>query len=354
MSEDRGQEKTEEATPKRLRDARKKGQVAKSRDLNTIVILIGACVLLAFLKGDMGQELRTMFQTTFEAAVRNDITTELLFKAGQATFFSYVKTIGPFLIGIVVIALTVAFLQIGPIFSAEPLKPQIKRLNAIENLKNMFKVTTLVELFKNIAKLSLIFYLAYLVIADNLTAVVFTVTSTPEKSMQVASHVLVSFLSKVFVVFIVIAIIDLMVQRWHYKKQMKMTKEEVKREYKQDEGDPLIKSARRQMHREFAMSDTKQQVKTSDVVVTNPTHVAVALRYDDKEMMAPEITAKGQRLFAEAIREYAKEFNIPIISNPPLAWTLIEFDIGDEIPENLYAAIAELLVYVYNLKKAKG
>jgi flagellar biosynthetic protein FlhB len=178
-----------------------------------------------------------------------------------------------------------------------------------------------------------------------------TVSAAPEQSMQVATKILVTFLAKVFVVFIVIAIIDLMVQRWHYKKQMRMTKEEVKREYKQDEGDPLIKSARRQMHREFAMSDTRQQVQTSDVVVTNPTEVAVAIKYDEREMMAPEIVAKGQRLFAQTIRDLAEEYHVPIVANPPLAWTLAELDIGDEVPEELYAAVAEILVYVYRLRE---
>jgi flagellar biosynthetic protein FlhB len=353
MPEEGGQEKTEEATPKRLRDARKKGQVARSRDLNTIVILICAFALIAFMRGYMGEQFRALFQSNFELAAKGDITPEILFLTGQKTFMSYVKIVAPFLAVIVVIAFAVGFFQTGPIFSGEPLKPQPKRLNAVENLKNMFKITTLVELLKNIAKMSLIFYIAYTVIADSLREVVLTVTSTPEKSMQVGSHIVVSFFIKVFVVFIVIAIIDFMVQRWHYKKQLRMTKEEVKREYKQDEGDPLIKSMRRHMHRELAMSDVREQVRTSDAVITNPTEVAVAIKYDEKEMMAPQIMAKGQRIFADTIREIAEEFGIPIISNPPLAWTLIEVDIGEEIPEELYTAVAEILVYVYRLREQK-
>ncbi len=351
MAEEKGQEKTEDATPKRLRDARKKGQVAKSRDLNTIVILIAGFIMLAFMRGNMGERLQAIFQTNFELVSRQDISMEMLFRAGQQTFFSYLHVVLPFFGAIVFIAFAVGFFQIGPVFSAEPMKPQVKRLNAIENLKNMFKVTTLVELLKNIAKLSLIFYLAYSVVFDNLREVLLTVTAPPHKSMLIASKLIVMFLMKVFVVFIVIAIIDLMVQRWQYKKQMRMTKDEVKREYKQDEGDPQIKSARKQMHKEFAMSDTKQQVGASDVVVTNPTEVAVAIKYDDKEMLAPEIMAKGQRLFAQSIREIAEELDVPIVTNPPLAWTLIELDVGDEVPEELYAAVAEILVYVYRLNE---
>jgi flagellar biosynthetic protein FlhB len=354
MPEQGGQEKTEEATPKRMRDARKKGQVARSRDLNTIVILIAAFALIVFMRGYMGEQFRSLFQSNFDVVSRKEMTNELLFIMARETFMSYVKIILPFLGAIALVAIAIGFFQIGPVFSGEPLKPQTRRLNAIENLKNMFKVTTFVELLKNIAKIVVIFWIAYLVIADSLREVVLTTTSTPEKSMMVGSHIVAMFLAKVFVVFIIIAFIDFMVQRWQYKKQLRMTKEEVKREYKQDEGDPLIKSARRHLHRELAMSDVREQVKTSDVVVTNPTELAVAIKYDDKEMVAPQITAKGQRLFADMIRELADEFGVPIVQNPPLAWTLIELDVGDEIPEEIYAAVAEALVYVYRLKEQRA
>lgn len=351
MAESQAQEKTEEATPKRLRDARKKGQVARSRDMNTIVILIFAFGIIVFMRGYIGEHLRSAMLANFEAVARGEITRETLFLLGRQTFFTYLKIILPFATAMVFIALAVGFFQIGPVFSGEPMKPQMKRLNAIQNLKNMFKITTLVELLKNIAKLSLIFYLAYMVISDSVREVVLSVTATPDQSSRLAGHLLVSFLLRVFVVFIIIAIIDVFVQRWHYRKQLRMTKEEVKREYKQDEGDPLIKSARRQLHQELAMSDVRQSVSSADAVITNPTEVAVAVKYDDKEMIAPQVVAKGQRLFADTIREIAEEVGVPIVQNPPLAWTLVELDIGDEIPEELYAAVAEILVYVYRLRK---
>ena len=154
--------------------------------------------------------------------------------------------------------------------------------------------------------------------------------------------------------FIALAILDIMVQRWQYKKQLRMSKEEVKREYKQDEGDPLIKSMRRQLHQELAMGDVKKQVAASDVVVTNPTHLAIAIKYDEKEMMAPQIMAKGQRLFAEKIREIAETENIPIIQNVPLGWSLIELEIGAEIPEELYQAMAEVLIVIYRMREKKS
>ncbi len=353
MAESSSQEKTEEATPKRLRDARKKGQVAKSRDLNTIVILISAFITILFMKGYIGEKLRGVLTSNFNLISRPDLSIETLFLQGQSNFMTYVSIVIPFGLVMITIAIAVGFFQVGPIFTGEPMKPQMKRINAIENLKNMFKITTLVELLKNIAKMSLIFLLAYLVVTDRLREVVLTVKGTPDQSGALAGQLLVEFLVKVFIVFIMIAIIDLFVQRWHYKKQMRMTKEEVKREYKQDEGDPLIKSARRQLHQELAMSDTRQAVKSADAVITNPTELAIAIKYDDSDMAAPQVMAKGQRLFAQTIREFAEDFGTPIIENVPLAWTLIELDIGDEIPEELYAAIAEILVYVYKLKNAR-
>ncbi|MFA4873962.1 MAG: EscU/YscU/HrcU family type III secretion system export apparatus switch protein [bacterium] len=353
MAESSSQEKTEEATPKRLRDAHKKGQVARSRDLNTIVILIGAFAIIAFMRGYMGDQMRSLMQGSFDLVSRRELTTEALLLDIQRNFMTYVKIGAPFLLAISIIAFAVSFFQTGPVFSADPVKPQPKRLNAVENFKNMFKMTAFIELLKNIAKISLIFLLAYLVIADSLREVVLTVAATPDQSTGVAIMMVTSFLMKVFVVFIAIALIDFAVQRWNYKKQLRMSKDEVKREYKQDEGDPLIKSMRRHLHQELAMGDVKQAVKSSDAVITNPTELAVAVKYDEKEMLAPQVLAKGQRLFAEQIREFAKEAGVPIVQNPPLAWTLIEIDIGEEIPEELYAAVAEILVIVYKLKREK-
>lgn len=350
-SESSSQEKTEEATPRRLRDARKKGQVAKSRDVNTVVILIAAFGLLAALIGYIATAIQGSMKSVFEIASKADITNEELFLYGYQSFLIYLKTAMPFVVLIAIVALAVGFLQVGPIFSGEPLKPKMERLDMVQNIKNMFKVTTFVELLKNIAKVTLIFILAYTVLKDNMREVVMTVMGTLPQSAKVASHIVTIFLIKVFICFIVIAMVDLLVQRWQYKKQLRMTKEEVKREYKEDEGDPLIKSMRKRIYQEMTTTDVKQAVRTSDVVVTNPTELAVALKYDDKEMVAPQVVAKGQRLFADMIRETAKEYNVPVMQNVPLAWALNEFDIGDEIPENLYAAVAEVLIIVYRMKE---
>lgn len=344
------QERTEEATPRRLREARKKGQVAKSRDVNTIVILIAAFGLLAILVKYLSSYFQGIMISAFEFASKTNISNEEIFLRAKDAFFIYLKSSMPFLMVIAIVSLAIGFAQVGAIFSGEPMKLKMDRLNIIQNVKNMFKVTTFVELLKNVAKVTLIFTIAYMVLKDNMRELVMTVMGTLTQDTAVAGHIITVFLIKVFICFIIIAFVDLMVQRWQYRKQMRMTKEEVKREYKEDEGDPLIKSMRKHLYQEMVMSDVRQSVKTADVVITNPTELAVVLKYDDKEMSAPAIVAKGQRLFAAQIREFAREFNIPIIQNVPLAWALIEMDVGGEIPENLYAAVAEVLIIVYRMK----
>lgn len=352
--ESSSQEKTEEATPKRLRDARKKGQVSKSRDLNTVFILIVAFGALVALKDDIIDHFKIMLHKAFTIASETTIDDEELFLRAEDFFIEYIKTVAPYLGIVALAAIVIGFLQVGPVFSAEPLKPQMKRLNMIQNLRNMFKITLLVELIKNILKIFLVFFLAYITVKSYLSQIVLTITGTIPQSAAVAAAVIVSFLIKVLICFIIVAVIDFGFQRWHYKKELKMSKEEVKREYKQDEGDPLIRSHRRQLHQEIAMSDVKQSVAASDVVITNPTEVAIAVKYDESAMMAPQVLAKGQRLFAEMIRDVAKENNIPIVQNVPLAWALLELEIGDEIPEELYAAVAEILVIVYRMKETQS
>lgn len=345
------QEKTEEATPKRLRDARKKGQVSKSKDLNTVVILVAAFAAIAALKDYIAENYRAIMHQAFGYASKTHITNEELYLFTENAFVIFIRTMAPYLVIVLVVTVAIGFLQVGPVFTAEPLKPQLKRINMFQNIKNMFKVTLLVELIKNILKVFLVFFLAYLTIRSHLNEVILTVTGTLTQSAAVAAGVITSFLIKVFICFIIIAILDFGFQRWNYKKELRMSKDEVKREYKQDEGDPLIKGHRRQLHQELAMSDVKHAVSSSDVVITNPTEVAIAVKYDDTEMMAPQIMAKGQRLFAEMIRDTAKEAGIPIMQNVTLAWTLLELEIGDDIPEELYAAVAEILVIVYRMRE---
>ncbi|MDO8462603.1 MAG: EscU/YscU/HrcU family type III secretion system export apparatus switch protein [Deltaproteobacteria bacterium] len=349
-----GQDKSEKPTPKRLRDARKKGQVWHSQDFTTLAVLIATFMAFGYSISYVSSEIKRLMRTTFDLIAQPSIPIESVFHLLSAAFTVLVKVSIPVASGALLGALFIAYLQVGPVFSMEPLKPQINRLNVIEGLKNMFKSKNFIELIKNIIKISFIFIIAFLIVKGVIGDFLMTLTLPLEQSIQIGSLLVTQFLVRVFILFLLLAIMDLYIQRRDYMKQLMMTKEEVKREYKEDEGDPLIKSARKQIHMEMAMGDTRQAVKTADVVVTNPTHLAVVIKYNAKEMAAPQIVAKGQRLFAEYIRELAKEFDIPVLSNIPLAWSLVELEIGDEVPAELYQAVAEILTFVYKMKEGKG
>lgn len=355
MAEEKGgQEKTEDATPKRLREARKKGQAAKSKDLTTVMILIVTTGTVAFFATMMGGRMQQFMVTALTLPDDSEgISLRVLFDLLNGGLEVMAVASAPVMVAAFVTAAIVGFLQVGGMFSLEPLKPQLKKLNAIEGLKNMVKMRVFIELIKNLMKMSAILFIAYLAITRYLRPFLLTVTVPIDEGIKIGAMIIIYFLALVFIVFIMIAIVDVGLQRREFKKQMKMTKDEVKREYKEDEGDPLIKGQRRQLHQEMAMSDVAQQVSQSDVVVTNPTHLAVALKYDQQEMVAPQIMAKGQRLFAQMIREVAEEHNIPIMRNVPLAWALIELEIGDEVPEDLYQAVAEILAFVFRLKSER-
>lgn len=351
MADQQSGEKTEEATPKRVRESRKKGQVAKSKDMNTIVLLIVAFMTIVVFFDYMGEHCVAVFHQALHIISQPDIEIRDMFSHLRAAGGQLVMAVIPYLGILMFAALFISYVQVGSLFTVEPLKPQFKRLNAIENVKNMAKISTLVELVKNTAKITIVFLIAYFVLKANIDEVLKTMTATPLQGAGVAGSLLMSFMVRICLCFIVIAIIDLAFQRWNHAKQMRMTKDEVKREYKQDEGDPLIKSMRKQLHQELAMSDVQSAVGASDMMVTNPTHVAVAIKYDDTEMGAPQIMMKGQRQFAQLMREIAEEQGVPIMHNVPLAWALLELEIGDEVPESLYTAVAELLTVVYQMRE---
>jgi flagellar biosynthetic protein FlhB len=351
---DSSQEKTEQPTPKRLREARRKGQVFKSKDLEAVAVFIGVFAGIAITHSYLSSELRSFMEEAFRAVGQKELVGADIYRLGRLAFLTLIKTSFP-IIGIAMLmAGIVGYLQVGSVFSVEPLKPQMKKLNAIENLKNMFKPKMLVELVKNIFKLAVIFFIAYSVLKGMLEPFLLTVSAPIESTAKLGSMILVKFFVRFLIVFLLVACMDLFLQRKEYIKNLKMTKEEVKREYKEDEGDPMIKGARRQIHMEMAMGGgTPQKMKTADAVVTNPTHIAVAIKYDKGGMAAPQIVAKGQRLYAEYIKDLAKEYDVPIIRNVPLAWSLLELEIDDEIPEKLYIAVAEILTFVYKMKEEK-
>lgn len=351
---DTSQEKTEQPTPKRLREARKKGQVFKSKDMEAVAVFIGTFAAIAFTRNNILEQFKSFMLQAFQAVGKGDFGVDALYNLGKSGLLAMVKASAPIVATAAIVAAAVGYLQVGSVFSLDPLKPQLKKINALENFKNMFKPKQFVELIKNILKIVVIFVIAYTVIKGMLDVFLMTVTVPVQGAATLGGEVITKFLVRFMMVFLAVAVGDIFLQRKEYIKNLKMSKEEVKREYKEDEGDPHIKSHRRQMHMEMAMGDVRGKVKNADAVVTNPTHIAVAIQYDKNEMMAPQVVAKGQRLFAEFIKEIAKENDVPIIRNVPLAWALLDLELDEEIPEKLYVAVAEILSFVYKLKEERA
>lgn len=353
MPEGSSQEKTEHATPRRLREARKKGQVPKSRDVSMIFVMVITFVVFAFSIGFMAGEFQSYFKLCFDALSQNEIPWSTVWDLGKAGLMAMGKALAPIFIAGLFTAFIVGLIQVGPIFSGDPLTPKPERLNPIEGLKNMFKVVALIELVKNIAKIAVVLYVAYATLKKYISDVLLSSQIDLFSSAKITGNILFEFFIKVSILFIIISILDYALQRWNFMKNMRMSKEEVKREYKQDEGDPAIKGERRRLHREMAFGDVRRAVKKADVVVTNPVHVACVLEYNREEMASPTLTAKGQRMFAQMIIDMAGEEGVPIVRNIPLAWSLVHLEIGDEIPEDLYEAVAEVLTIVHEMKQEK-
>lgn len=351
MAKDSSQEKTEQATPKRLREARKKGDVSKSKDLTMVFVMIIVFATIGLTSGHIAGEIKQFMKNSYELVGKVDITYSDLWMIGTMGFMTLLKVLGPILIAGVVAALVINLVQVGALVTTEPLKPKIEKLNPIEGFKNMFKTVTFIELAKNLLKLTIVIFLAYYTISDYKDEIMLSTKVHIIETVSLTGSIVYSFFVKVAAVFFVIALFDMGIQRWNYEKKHRMSKDEVKREYKQDEGDPQIKGERRRLHREMVFGNTKQNVKNADAVVSNPAHVAVAISYDRDEMAAPEVVAKGQKLFAEMILNIAREENVPIIRNIPLAWALLQIDEGEAIPEDLFEPVAEVLSLVFEMKE---
>jgi len=345
-------EKTEEPTAKKLREARKKGQVANSKDMTTAFLFITAFSILLSTGGTMTETLKDFMHQYFTWAVTNpDMPTGAYSTMATDTIFMLLKLVAPILGGIFVVAFLISYIQVGALFTFEPMKPDLKKLNPMSGVKKWFSPKTFIELAKTIIKLTIVTFLAYQIVRDLLKPMVLSVGANVANMNIFLSDMISKFTYRVAGVFIVIAAADFGYQRYSWKKGLKMAKDEVKREYKEDEGDPMFKHKRKELAHEFVFNSMMKNARKASVVVVNPTHIAVALLYDRQKGGAPVLLAKGQNLIAEQIRQIAKEENIPIMRNVTLAQALNRVELGDEIPEELYYAVAEVLNYIYRLEQ---
>lgn len=343
-------EKTEKATPKKLRDAKKKGQVAKSQDLPSAFTFIVSVATILAMSQFLYHQLGEFLVGTFQAMTKGNLDTiipELYIQAALVIFACSI----PALAVVCMIGVLINFLAVGPVFAVEVFKFDPKKFDPVQNLKAKFKLKTFVELLKSVLKISVASYLIYGVIYKSLPVLVQTVSMPISSSLVIFNAFLMEVVIKVGLFFIVVAVADFVYQRKNFASEMKMEKFEVKQEYKNTEGDPLIKSKRRQVAQEIAYSDGPAAgVKRAQAVVTNPTHLAIAISYNKEIDAAPYVVALGQDLLAERIIKIAEENDIPVVRNIKLAHRLWDNgELYEFVPEDTYEAIANILRWIASL-----
>lgn len=345
------QEKTEEATPKRRAEAREKGQVAKSSEINSAVIILFAFFTLKIVGPYIYEELIGLFRIVYSQFSTADFTINFIYTLFITLSIIFAKTAFPVMVSILVISLFINFIQVGFSFTLEPLMPNFDRINPISGLGRLFSKRSLVELVKSILKIVIIGYFIYRFLSKEVMDVPKLITADPVDSLHTVAAMTFDLTLNIGTVMLILAGFDYFYQLWEHNQSIKMSKEEVKQEYKQTEGNPQIKGKIKERQRAMAMQRMMQEVPQANVIVTNPTHFAVALKYQTG-MSAPTVIAKGQDLIARRIREIALENRVAIVENKLLARSLYAaVDIGDQVPPELYQAVAEVLAYVFRLKK---
>ncbi|MGR3219759.1 MAG: flagellar biosynthesis protein FlhB [Candidatus Anammoxibacter sp.] len=342
--------KTEDATGKKISEAKNKGNVAKSMDLSQVVSLFAAFLIINMIGYFIYRNLISNMQTGFRGLVIQDFNINSV----SNVFFNNVKDIviivSPIMAGLLFVGLLNSYLQTGFRFTLESLKPNLSKLNPVTGVKNLFSLKSVMKLVMSIAKVIAAGVPAYFMIKNEIAAVQDMSGVGFAGVFVYAWQAIFSTTIKILAILFFIAIIDVVYQKWQWKRNLKMTKQEVKDEKKQSEGDMEAKMRIRGMQQQMIRKMMMQDVPTADVIVTNPTHYAVALKYDSMGMEAPKVVAKGMNLIAERIKSIAEEHDIPIMEDRFLAQTLYKtIDIGHEIPESLYQAVAKILSYVYKL-----
>ena len=354
FAEDSSSEKTEPATPKKKEKAREEGQVAKSQEVNTAAMLLAGFLTLRLFSESLREGLLGLFGFHGEIMqnAMNDFETVYLARHISWVFGQILLLAAPIFAVSLIIGITVNVLQVGWKVTSKPLMPKASRMNPLKGFKRIFSMQALVNLVKSLMKLFAIGMVFFVVIGSEIDVLPLILNMELGQAINYIGRLVVNIGLAVGVAYIFIALFDYSYTRWKHNKDLKMTKQEVKEEWKQMEGHPEVKRAIRQKMREASMRRMMQNVPTADVVITNPTHYAVALKYDVfNPQGAPVLIAKGVDFMAKRIKEKAMEFDIPIMENPPLARSLYaDVDIDQEIPEELYLAVAEIMAHVFRLK----
>lgn len=349
MSQSSSGEKTEEPTDKKIRDARKKGQVAKSADVSSTWLLICTFTFLAIGKNFYIDHLKEMITmpTLFYDVPFEDAFPELV----KGVSIEMIYLTFPLLSMVIIMGFFINFIQVGPLLTFEPLKPDIKKMNPIQGAKKIFSKKGIFEVLKSMLKMGFLGYLIYLVIKDVIDPLLKIPFAGIGSIFDIMIPIMKNFAINICVAYVVVAVIDLFFQRKQHTKDLKMTKDEVKREFKEMEGDPLIKGERKQLHQEMMMNDTVQSTKQASALVTNPTHYAVAIFYEDGVVKLPVVTAKGKDHIAKMMIKVAQEENIPIMRDVNLARSLYaEAPVYNYIPSDLIEPVGIVLRWVKELR----
>lgn len=345
------QERSQPATPRRLEEARGRGQVAKSTEVNTAIVLLVSFLTLRVVGGRIFETLGSNVEFYLSSIDTADVTRASVFRIFSPALRVMLTAGLPVIVAALVAGLFANLIQTGILFSLHPLKPDLSRISPISGAKRLLSVKALIDLARSLLKLSLLVWVFWAVVKDNIDQMMTIPFTDPRSSWLVIPSIAFEAAMKAIAVLIVIAVLDFLWQRYQHKKGLRMTHREVRQERKDAEGDPLMRSRVRERGRALATRRMMADVPTADVVITNPTEIAVALKYDSIAASAPTVVAKGERLVAMRIRALAEENEVPIVENVPLAQTLNRAtEVGDEIPASIYQAVAEVLAFVYKMK----
>jgi flagellar biosynthetic protein FlhB len=349
-------DKTEQPTPKRISESRKKGQVFKSRDLIQALLFMTAAAVLTAGGPTYVSELRDLLKQFFQPELmRGDMPMDAMLSRMGYAWSKFLLLSAPLLVALMVTGVAANFMQVKALFAFEIIKPKFEKLNPLSGFKNIFfSARTYIELIKNLIKFAIILWVLYSAIKGSMRDIIPTAGMHLDETAGLAGSLMSSILYRVGVVFLILGAADYMIQKKLYMKNMMMSKQEVKQEYKEQEGDPHIKHMRKHVMQEMMHQSVAHNVPKATAVVANPTHLAVALRYDEASMQAPKVTAKGQDSMALRIIEIAKQNKVPVIHNIGLAHSLFDLEVGHEIPEDLYEAVAEVLNFVYQLAASES
>lgn len=351
MAEESNDEKSEAPSEKKRQDAREKGTVAKSTEINSVVVLLTALFLIKILGPWIMKELNSSLVDFFGLMSNTEMDPARLLMITRKAIILLVKISAPITGGILLMGVVANIAQIGFLFTLKPLMPKFEKIDPISGFKRLFSMRSVIETVKNIIKLSVIGVIAYITVKNEFDNMILLSDASVVTIWSFTLAVAYKIILRIALAMVIIAVLDYAYQRFEHEKQLKMTHQEVKEERKQMEGDPQVKSRIRSLQREMARRRMMEQVPKATVVVTNPTHLAIALRYEPKENDAPVVVAKGKDLIAQRIKKLAKENNVPVVEDKPLARSMYDkIEVGFPIPIEFFTAVAEIMAYVYRLK----